>query len=183
VTLFQSWIETSEKTPLPAPYRQHENPYLQTLKLAEIQSSTFEQRQARRVRTWFARHPECKQMLLPLDWRDQQLRSDSTLISVEHRASRKWFDTVVGVRIAETDDLIAENPSKRMNEPDALDYAIEMASAISSRDYMQSVLEEYPLVAASDGSIVNKRKPRKEADKHKTHKQEKLHQLELDLRI
>ncbi len=154
-TLFQKWCEDNERPALPAQYQQ-ENPFLAVLKLAEVQTATFEQRQSRRVRTWFANHPECRQTLLPIDWREQQLRGE-TLIDTESRAGSGWFDKATGVKVFSEE--FAYNPYPI----ETFDNALEMATALNSPAYKREIMEEYPLVKAGDGSMVNaaKRKGRK----------------------
>lgn len=143
-TLFQSWCENNDKKPLPQQYQQQENPYLQTLKLAEVRSATFQQRQARRVRTWFENHPECKGELLPLDWRDQQLRSEETAIDTESRSGNGWFDKTTGFRVV-VDSVSLEIhevdlPEHRLSEVDSLDKPLAIAAAMNTEAYRREIL-------------------------------------------
>lgn len=134
-TLFQKWAaaQTPPK-PLPPIIASQENPYLQALKLAEITEATFYQRQARRVRTWFYYHPDCKQLLLPLDWRDVQVRGE-TLIDVDARFDADWFERVGDI----------ERPEHRLAEIEEYGDALSMAAAMNNAAYQSEILTAYPL--------------------------------------
>lgn len=146
-TLFQSWAagQTPPK-PLPSVIATLENPYLQALKLAEHTEATFYQRQERRVRTWYHEHPKCNQMLLPLDWRDNQLRGES-LIDADSRFGRGWFERVSDV----------ERPEHRLEEIETYNDALTLANVLISPEWRREVLAEYPLPK------VQPRKPKAQA--------------------
>lgn len=141
-TLFQKWCEENNKAPLPEQYHAQENPYLQALKLAEIREATFQQRQARRVRTWFHYHPECKQLLLPLDWRDDQVRGAS-FIDVDMRHGHGWFDRAVGVRVSIDNQTLEikedERPEHRLSQSESYNNALAVARAMGSARYQAEI--------------------------------------------
>lgn len=116
-----------------------ENPYLICLQAARQQETTFYQRQETTVRQWYEAHPICKQMLLPLDWRDEQLRSSDKFIAIEERHGRGWFDLVVGLRHAAAVLVDEERPEHRLAELECFDEPIQMAAAMSSAAYQVDI--------------------------------------------
>lgn len=165
MTLFEEWRKANNKAPLPAYLQQHENPYLQCLKLATVNEDSFAQKQERRVLAWYEKHPECRQLLLPLDWRGVQMRSSHEYIDITERFGHGWFDKVSGGH---------ERPEQRLKEVDSLDNALAMAAALNSDWHKREILDEYPLEMNAEGKLVNRRK-KKKAEKPK--------QLVLDLRV
>jgi hypothetical protein len=142
-TLFQSWCEANDKPALPEHYIQQENPYLQVLKLSEVRAVTFEQRQSRRVRTWYENHPECRHELLPLDWRGQQFRANKPSIDTGSRVGRGWFDKATSVRVSidsQTLEIREEDrPEHRLSQTDSLDKSMALAAAMSSPAYKREI--------------------------------------------
>lgn len=161
MTLFEQWCTANNKAPLPAYLRKQENPYLACLKLAEIQEDTFYQRQERRVLSWYDAHPACKQMLLPMDWRDESLRSKEP-IDIQERFGRGWFDRVTAAK----HHADGERPEHRPAEIETFDKALAIADYMNSDAYRREIETEFI-----------RKKGRRKALKASNY------QLELDLRI
>lgn len=177
MTLFTKWADAHNKPPLPVALRQQENPYLACLKLAEVREKTFDSRNARRVRAWFESHPACNQMLLPLDWRDVDLRG-SEMVDVEARHGRGWFDKATGVRVyfdSQTLEIKEDDrPEHRLEQRETYNDALALATALGSAAYRREILEEFPLTV-KNGALVNKNTTNKKKAKLDNK------QLELDL--